>query len=132
MPFTLSGTTGKLVIEVTADSKEKKNKVYTYTLFYGSDERRADFLTDGTADEYPDLAVCTFTSFFDAPEACPIFNAGCCCCAARLATLSAPAHIHASHRVDCPLALRCLSRHKPPSRPVRPGKLTAPRCSSTR
>ena len=29
MPFTLSGKTGKLVIEVTEDSKEKKNKVYT-------------------------------------------------------------------------------------------------------
>ena len=57
VPFTLSGKTGKLVIEVTEDSKEKKNKVYTYTLFYGSDDRRADFLTDGTADEHPDLAV---------------------------------------------------------------------------
>lgn len=57
MPFTLSGKTGKLVIEVTEDSKEKKNKVYTYTLFYGSDERRADFLTDGTAEDHPDLAV---------------------------------------------------------------------------
>ena len=57
MPFTLSGKTGKLVIEVTEDSKGKKNKVYTYTLFYGSDERRADFLTDGTAEDFPDLAV---------------------------------------------------------------------------
>lgn len=57
VPFTLSGKTGKLVIEVTPDSKEKKNKLYTYTLFYGSDERRADFLTDGTEDDYPGLAV---------------------------------------------------------------------------
>lgn len=57
VPFTLSGKTGKLVIEATAETKEKKSKVYTYTLFYGSDERRADFLTDGTDDEYPDLAV---------------------------------------------------------------------------
>ena len=29
VPFTLSGKTGKLVIEVTADTKEKKNKVFT-------------------------------------------------------------------------------------------------------
>jgi len=59
VPFTLSGKTGKLVIETTPESKEKKNKVYTYTLFYGSDERRADFLTDGTGEEYPDLATKT-------------------------------------------------------------------------
>ena len=26
------------------------------TLFYGSDERRADFLTDDTPEEYPELA----------------------------------------------------------------------------
>jgi hypothetical protein len=56
VPFTLSGKTGKLVIEATAETKDKKSKVFTYTLFYGSDERRADFLTDGTPGAYPEAA----------------------------------------------------------------------------
>ena len=130
MPFTLSGTTGKLVIEVTEDTKEKKNKVYTYTLFYGSDERRADFLTDGTADEYPDLAVCTFTLFFDTPEVGPIVlwsvllspNGVPYCRLPLIATRLTEWSVR---------SLPCLSRRKPPSRRVQPGKLTAPRCSST-
>lgn len=131
MPFTLSGKTGKLVIEVTEESKEKKNKVYTYTLFYGSDERRADFLTDGTDDEYPDLAVCTFPLFHRRARSLPYRSVHCAAAAWRV-PLSAPAHRHASGRVDCPIVLVSLSRHKPPSRLVRPGTLKAPRCSSTR
>ena len=94
VPFTLSGKTGKLVIEVTAESKEKKSKVYTYTLFYGSDERRADFLTDGTDDEYPDLAVRTVL-FVGVVIARFI-----ALCTALFATRRAP-WLHMFTRMDC-------------------------------
>lgn len=49
VPFKLSGHSGRLLIEVTPETKDKKSKKYTYTLFYGVDpKRRQDYITDTT------------------------------------------------------------------------------------
>ena len=65
VPFTLGGKTGKLIIEATPETRDKKSKVYTYALFHGSPEReiRPDFLTDGTADPHPGISAgCAVTT----------------------------------------------------------------------
>lgn len=59
VPFTLSGQTGKLVIEATAETRDKKSKQYTYTLSYGGDEQRSDFLEDVTDPANADLGEST-------------------------------------------------------------------------
>lgn len=58
VPFKLSGHSGRLSLEVTPETKDKKNKKYTYTLFYGLDKtRRHDYLTDTAVnDDVEDLS----------------------------------------------------------------------------